>query len=131
MTDQNAQVHARQTRRWRLLRPDGWTLAALVIAALVLAPVVSVLWIAFHPTENIWPHLAATVLPRYMNDRGTMIGGELRYLNRWSSWATSGATPMWPVSKVRYSGAQDSGAFCAAAPTPTPPTAVALSLIHI
>ena len=75
MTDQNAQVHARQTRRWRLLRPDGWTLAALVIAALVLAPVVSVLWIAFHPTENIWPHLAATVLPRYVKTTLLLMAG--------------------------------------------------------
>lgn len=40
---------------------------------------------------NLAPNYDATVLPRYMNDRGTMIGGELRYLNRWSSWATSGA----------------------------------------
>ncbi len=44
--------------------PWGW--AAALIAALVLAPVVSVVWIAFHPTENIWPHLSATVLPRYL-----------------------------------------------------------------
>jgi hypothetical protein len=35
----------------------------LVIAAVVLAPMLAVLWIAFHPTENIWPHLVATVLP--------------------------------------------------------------------
>ncbi|WP_225030021.1 ABC transporter permease [Xinfangfangia pollutisoli] len=51
-------------RRWPL--PGLWTLGALAIAALVLAPVVSVLWIAFHPTENIWPHLAQSVLPRYL-----------------------------------------------------------------
>ena len=29
---------------------------------------VAVLWLAFHPTENIWPHLVATVLPRYLQN---------------------------------------------------------------
>jgi iron(III) transport system permease protein len=32
----------------------------------VVAPVLAVIWLAFHPTENIWPHLMATVLPRYV-----------------------------------------------------------------
>jgi len=52
-----------RTGRWRA---DPWVIGAAAIAALVLMPVVSVIWIAFHPTENIWPHLMATVLPRYM-----------------------------------------------------------------
>jgi len=61
MTEQNTQVAPR-----RLRLPDGWTLGAVLIAAIVLAPILSVIWIAFHPTENIWPHLLATVMPRYM-----------------------------------------------------------------
>lgn len=48
---------------WSL--PDPWSVGAIVIAALVLAPIVSVLLIAFNPTENIWPHLLSTTLPRY------------------------------------------------------------------
>ena len=59
----------------RLPRPDRWTLGAWLIAALVLAPVVSVVWIAFHPTENIWPHLAATVLPRYLSATLMLMAG--------------------------------------------------------
>ncbi len=59
----------------RLPRPDPWTLGAMLIAALVLAPVVSVLWIAFHPTENIWPHLSATVLPRYLRTTVVLMAG--------------------------------------------------------
>lgn len=46
---------------------DGWTLGAGLIAVVVLAPMASVLWLAFHPTENIWPHLLSTVLPRYFS----------------------------------------------------------------
>ena len=48
---------------WSL--PDPWSVGAIVIAGLVLAPIVSVLLIAFNPTENIWPHLLSTTLPRY------------------------------------------------------------------
>ncbi len=43
-----------------------WSAGALLIAALVVLPIVSVLVLAFHPTENIWPHLLATTLPRYV-----------------------------------------------------------------
>jgi len=66
MVDQESQVlprHAR-FRRWR--RPDGWSLGALAIAALVLAPIVAVVWIAAHPSEPIWDHLRSTVLPGYI-----------------------------------------------------------------
>ncbi len=40
---------------------------------------------------NLAPNYDATLLPRYTNDRGPMIGGEFRYLNRWSYWVASGA----------------------------------------
>lgn len=43
----------------------GWSLAAVLIAALVLIPVLAVMWMAFFPSENIWPHLVSTTLPRY------------------------------------------------------------------
>ncbi|MFQ5439704.1 MAG: ABC transporter permease, partial [Paracoccaceae bacterium] len=45
---------------------DRWSFSALLIAGLVLLPILSVLWIALHPDENIWPHLLATTLPRYL-----------------------------------------------------------------
>jgi iron(III) transport system permease protein len=57
------------------IAPDGWTLAAGLIAALILAPLVSVVWIAFHPTENAWGHLIATVLPRYLGMTAVLVAG--------------------------------------------------------
>ena len=62
MTEHFSQLAESSPRR----RPDFWVLAAVVLAVLVLAPIVSIVWIAFHPVENIWPHLWATVLPRYL-----------------------------------------------------------------
>lgn len=32
-----------------------------------MLPILSVVWTAFHPSENIWPHLLATTLPRVSN----------------------------------------------------------------
>jgi len=72
MSDPTAAVSPRM--RWRrhitpLLSP--WSLGALVIAALVVMPVFSVIWIALAPADDIWSHLISTTLPRYL--RNTLI----------------------------------------------------------
>ena len=71
MSDGNSQV----TRPRPRLRFDFWTAGALVIAVVVLSPILSILWIALHPTENIWPHLWATVLPRYLGNTLVLMAG--------------------------------------------------------
>lgn len=43
-----------------------WHVAALVTAGLVALPVLAIVRTALFPTENIWPHLASTVLPGYV-----------------------------------------------------------------
>ena len=57
------------------LRLDVWSVGAVLIAAVVLAPMVAVVWIAFHPVENIWPHMLATVLPRYFTTTLVLMAG--------------------------------------------------------
>jgi iron(III) transport system permease protein len=48
---------------------------ALLIAFIVCLPILSVIWLAFHPEENIWPHLVDTVLTRYLwNTVGLLLG---------------------------------------------------------
>jgi iron(III) transport system permease protein len=42
----------------------GWS--ALVIALALALPVLTIIILALTPTENIWPHLLATVLPGYV-----------------------------------------------------------------
>jgi len=70
MTDRNAHLIAGKPGPLaaRVAWPSGWSLGALFIAALVMLPIGSVIWTAFHPTENIWPHLMATTLPRYLEN---------------------------------------------------------------
>lgn len=44
----------------------GWTAAAAAVAGVVSLPIAAVVWLALLPGENVWPHLAGTVLPRYV-----------------------------------------------------------------
>ncbi len=80
--------------------PDLWSFGAVLIACLILAPIVSVVWIAFHPVENIWPHLLATVLPRYfVNTAVLMLGvGVLT--------AAVGTGAAWLVVMYRFPGSR-------------------------
>ena len=45
---------------------QGWLVLGVMVAALVCLPVLAVAWLALNPVENIWPHLASTVLPTYL-----------------------------------------------------------------
>ncbi len=82
----------------RRLIPDGWTLGALLIAGIVLAPMLAVLWLAFHPAENIWPHLISTVLPRYLATTFTLMAG----VGVLAGAAGTGAA--WLVTMYRFPG---------------------------
>ena len=64
MVDKTSQIYKARS----ILRPDVWSLGAIAIAALVVFPLLSVIWIAFFPTENIWGHLVETTLPRYLKN---------------------------------------------------------------
>jgi iron(III) transport system permease protein len=88
--------------RRALRRPwlDVWPLAALVIAALVLMPVVAVVWMAFNPVENIWPHMLATTLPRYLGNTAVLMGG-VAVLT-----AAVGTGAAWLVTMYRFPGSR-------------------------
>ena len=46
----------------------------MLIATLVVLPILAVIWFALTPTDNIWPHLWATTLPRYLVNTGLLMG---------------------------------------------------------
>jgi iron(III) transport system permease protein len=91
MVDQNAQV----TQRHRI---NPWAIAAVGIAGLVLAPILAVVWLAMFPVENIWPHLMATVMPRYMGNTLILMAG-VAVLT-----AVAGAGTAWLVTLYRFPG---------------------------
>ena len=94
MSDRFSQLGFRRLR----LVPDLWTLGAVVIAAVVLAPILSIAWLALTPTENIWPHLMSTVLPRYLITTLALMFG-VAILT-----AAMGTGAAWLISQYRFPG---------------------------
>ncbi len=79
-------------------RPNLWSVGAAVIAALVLMPVVAVIWFALNPTENIWPHLVSTTLPRYVGNTLVLMTGV------GALTAAVGGGAAWLVAMYRFPG---------------------------
>ena len=74
----------------------GW--AAVIIAALVLAPIAAVVSNIFLPSEATWSHLASTVLPDY-------IWNTLLLVSLVAVGVTSfGVTSAWLVTAYRFPG---------------------------
>lgn len=68
---------------------DIWSIGALVIALTVLLPVCAVIWFAMTPTENIWPHLLSTTLPRYLGNSLVLmlsVGGLTAVVGTGTAW---------------------------------------------
>ncbi|WP_372614516.1 ABC transporter permease [Aquicoccus sp.] len=82
-------------RDWRDL-VDPWSVGATVIAIIVLAPIASVLWLALFPNDNIWPHLMATTLPRYMHNTLVLMGAV------GAVTAVVGTGVAWIISRYRF-----------------------------
>lgn len=57
-----------------MARGLGWA-AALALAALLVAPVVSLAFTAAEGTGELWPHLAAYVLPQAIRDTALLLAG--------------------------------------------------------
>ena len=64
----------RSLPRLQALLP-GWYSIGWGAALLVMLPILAVLWLALFPTENIWPHLASTVLPVYIKSTLILMAG--------------------------------------------------------
>lgn len=90
-----ASIENATPRQTRLMGPG---VLAVCLSGIVLAPVIAIIWIAFNPTENIWPHLWATTLPRYLFNTVLLLVcvGTLS--------AFVGSTCAWLVTIYRFPG---------------------------
>jgi len=61
--------------RTRLSWLNVWTIGALIVGAIVALPIITVIVIAFTPGDDIWSHLASTVLPVYISTTLTLMIG--------------------------------------------------------
>lgn len=77
-----------------------WTAGAVVIAAVVLAPVLAVVALALAPTGGLWLHLWSTALPRYLGTTLALMAavGALT--------AVAGTGAAWLVTMYRFPGAR-------------------------
>ncbi len=85
---------------WRLSGTylDPWSTVGLSVALVVAIPIVSVLTLALFPEENIWPHLASTVLPKYIrNTLALLLGVGL-------GTVLIGVATAWLVTMTRFPG---------------------------
>ncbi len=71
---------------------------AALAAAIVVLPVLSVLWLALNPSENIWPHLASTVLPRQIKNTAILLAGNTVGV------VVLGVSTAWLVTMCRFPG---------------------------
>jgi len=46
---------------------NGWTLGTAAIAMIAILPIITVILISLAPSDDIWEHLASTVLPLYIS----------------------------------------------------------------
>ncbi len=98
MPEQSSQLSPPRRRQRPGSANGGWSVLASVIAALVLMPVVAVLWFALFPTENIWPHLLSTTLPRYLGNTLVLM------LSVGAIAAVVGTGAAWLVTMYRFPG---------------------------
>jgi len=57
-------THQAKKRAWDWV--NGWTIGTALIAFAVILPIAAVFLIALSPSDDIWSHLASTVLPGYI-----------------------------------------------------------------
>jgi len=62
-------------KRARRLAVNRWSFFATLAAALVCLPILSLVYLALFPTENIWGHLLDTVLPTYLLTTLSLMAG--------------------------------------------------------
>ncbi len=75
-----------------------WAAAALVVAGILAVPTLTVLASVFTPSEGVWEHLAATVLPGYLaNTGGLLLGVGVGVL-------VVGVGTAWLVTMCRFPG---------------------------
>ncbi|RDE22812.1 iron ABC transporter permease [Motiliproteus coralliicola] len=77
-----------------------WLFGSLLIAVLVCLPVASIFWISLFPEENIWSHLADTVLPHYIETTLLLLAG-VGGLS-----IVIGVSTAWLVTMCRFPGSR-------------------------
>jgi iron(III) transport system permease protein len=82
------------------IRADVWTVGTVFFAAVIAAPILTVLILAASSSGDIWNHLASTVLPRYIRTTLGLMAGV------GAGTAVIGVASAWLVTLCRFPGRQ-------------------------
>ena len=82
----------------RVTRFSPWTLGTVMLALLAVTPVVTVVWLAVHPSDDIWQHLLDTSLPVYLSNTLLLM------LGVGASVLLTGVATAWLVTMCRFPG---------------------------
>ncbi|WP_375176066.1 ABC transporter permease [Pseudooceanicola sp.] len=94
------------TRAARARGFSPWSAGAVVIAGVVLAPIIAVIWIALAPGgtagagPSVWGHLWATTMPRYLRTTVALMFG----VGLLTAMVGTGAA--WLIARYRFPGAR-------------------------
>jgi iron(III) transport system permease protein len=84
-------------RRRRRISP-AWTVVPAVLAAVLALPLATIVALSLSPVDNVWPHLAGTVLPAALADTVVLLSG-VSVLT-----LVFGAATAWLVTMCRFPG---------------------------
>ncbi len=105
LSDFESQIRTKANRSFHALG-GPWSIGAILIALIVLTPIFAVIYLAFFPTQNIWPHLISTTLPRYF----TTTVGLMVSVGFWA--ALIGTATAWIVSRYQFSAHAGWNGYC-------------------
>lgn len=85
---------------WRRGGAGLWTVVAVLVACVVAIPLLTVVYLALAPSDDIWSHLVSTALPRYVTTTlSLMLGVGL-------STSVIGVGTAWLVTMTRFPGSR-------------------------
>ena len=91
-------VNLAAARRAVLAWPSRWSIVALLLALVMLAPILSVVAAATGDSGGLWEHLAATVLPRYVANTLALMAGV------GGASLVLGVSTAWVVTRYDFAG---------------------------
>ena len=78
----------------------NWLIASILIAIIITSPIIAIIWIAISPEENVWLHLATSVLPAYIFNSVVLM------LGVGTCVAIIGTGTAWLVAMCEFPGAK-------------------------
>ena len=78
----------------------NWLIASVLLAIIITSPIIAIIWIAILPEENVWLHLATSVLPTYIFNSVVLMLGVGTFV------AIIGTGTAWLVAMCEFPGSR-------------------------